>query len=411
MPRDVKYLLIGGGIACHAASKQIRRADPEGSILIVGEETLPPYDRPPLSKEVLRGEKTPEDVVFDSSTTLAEQRIELALGLRVESLDLASKQATLSDGETVSFEKALIATGGSPIRLPLPGADLEGVHYLRTASDATAIAADAQPGRKAVVIGGGFIGLEVAASLTQRGVAVTVIEALPHIWSRFADAELAGYFQRYLSDRGVVFRTSEMVTELRGEGHVSSIVLKSGGELPCDFVCIGVGIRPNVELARAAGLTVDNGIVVDEFLRTSHPDVYAAGDVANYPDNVFQKRRRVEHWGHAEYCGQVAGRNMAGEESPYNFLTYVWSDIFDLRLEFAGDETESDTVLRRGRFEDNRFTVLYMKDGLLTAYFAVNVEAREFSVFRRLILMKKDLAGREAELEDPATELRPLLQS
>ena len=410
MPRDVKYLLIGGGIACHAAAKQIRRTDPEGSILIAGEEPLPPYDRPPLSKEVLRGERTPEDIVFDSATALAEQRIELALGVRVESLDLASKQATLSGGETISFEKALIATGGSPIRLPLPGADLEGVHYLRTASDATAIAADAQPERTAVVIGGGFIGLEVAASLTQRGVSVTVIEALPHIWSRFADAELAGYFQRYCSDRGVVFRTSETVTELRGEGRVSGVLLKSGDELVCDFVCIGVGIQPNVELAQTAGLTVDNGIVVDEFLRTSHPDVYAAGDVANYPDNIFQKRRRVEHWGHAEYCGQVAGRNMAGEESAYNFLTYVWSDIFDLRLEFAGDETESDTVLRRGRFEDNRFTVLYMKGGLLTAYFAINTEAREFSVFRRLILMKKDLTGRESELEDPATELRPLLQ-
>src|SRR5688572_18150289 len=182
MPREVKYLLIGGGVACHAAAKQIRRTDPEGSILIVGEEPLPPYNRPPLSKEVLRGEKTPEDIVFESAAALAEQRIELALGVRVESLDLASKQATLSDGETVRFEKALIATGGSPIRLPLPGADLEGIHYLRSAADASAIAADARPGRKAVVIGGGFIGLEVAASLTQRGVSVTVIEALPHIW-------------------------------------------------------------------------------------------------------------------------------------------------------------------------------------------------------------------------------------
>jgi 3-phenylpropionate/trans-cinnamate dioxygenase ferredoxin reductase component len=411
MPRDVKYLLIGGGIASHAASKQIRRTDPEGSILIVGEEPLPPYDRPPLSKEVLRGEKTPEDIIFDSATKLAEQQIELALGVRVESLDLASKQATLSDGETIGFEKTLIATGGSPIRLPIPGAGLEGVHYLRSAADAAAIAAEAQPGRKAVVIGGGFIGLEVAASLTQRGVAVTVIEALPHIWSRFADEELGGYFQRYCSDRGVVFRTSETATEMRGEGRVASVVLKGGDVLECDFVCIGVGIRPNVELAEAAGLAIGNGIVVDEFLRTSHPNVYAAGDVVNYPDNVFGKRRRVEHWGHAEYCGQVAGRNMAGEETPYNFLTYVWSDIFDLRLEFAGDETKSDRILRRGRYEDNKFTVLYMKDGLLTAYFAVNTEAREFAVFRRLILMKKDLAGRESDLEDPSVELRPLLQS
>jgi NADPH-dependent 2,4-dienoyl-CoA reductase/sulfur reductase-like enzyme len=405
----VKYLLIGGGIACHAAAKQIRRTDPGGSLLIVGEEPLPPYDRPPLSKEVLRGEKAPEDIVYDSATVLAEQGIELALDVRVEALEPVLKRATFSDGETVHFEKALIATGGRPIHLPLPGAELRSVHYLRNAADSAAISAEAQSGRSAVVIGGGFIGLEVAASLAQRGVAVTVIEALPHIWARFAGAELAGFFQRYCSARGVEFRTSETVTELRGDGRVSSVVLKSGTVLECDFVCIGVGIRPNVELAQAAGLTVDNGIVVDEFLRTSHPDIYAAGDVANYPDNVFGKRRRVEHWGHAEYCGQVAGRNMAGEEAAYNFLTYVWSDIFDLRLEFAGDESEHDRILQRGRFEDNKFTVLYLKDGRLTAYFAVNTPAREFSVFRRLITMKKDLAGHEAELEDPSTELRPLV--
>jgi NADPH-dependent 2,4-dienoyl-CoA reductase/sulfur reductase-like enzyme len=203
--------------------------------------------------------------------------------------------------------------------------------------------------------------MEVAASLTQRGVQVTVIEAQPHIWARFADATLAGFFQDYCIQNGVTFYTDEMVTEIRGHDRPSSVTTRSGKELPCDFVCIGVGIVPNVELARQAGLKVDNGVVVNEHLRSSHPDIYAAGDVANYQDPVFGKRRRVEHWGHAEYCGQLAGQNMAGAYNTYDLVTYVWSDIFDLHLEFAGDETEHDQVLLRGRFEDKSFIVLYLR--------------------------------------------------
>jgi NADPH-dependent 2,4-dienoyl-CoA reductase/sulfur reductase-like enzyme len=408
MPRDVKYLLIGGGIASYHAAKQIRRADAEGSILMVGEEPLPPYDRPPLSKEFLRGEKSKEDILFEPADKLTEQNIELALGQKVTELNASRKQVTLANGETISFEKALIATGGRPIALPVPGADLPGVYYLRTAMDSEAIAAAAQPGRKAAIVGGGFIGIEVAASLTQRGVKVTVIEAMPHIWPRFADAELAGYFQDYCSARGVTFQTGSKVTGMQGEGKVSAVSTE-GGTVDCDFACVGIGIRPNVELAQNAGLLVENGIVVDEYLRTSHPDIYAAGDVINYPDTLFGKRRRVEHWGHAEYCGQVAGQNMAGKENVYSFLTYVWSDIFDLHLEFAGDESECDHVLRRGNFADDKFTVLYMKDGRLSAFFAVNTEPREFGLFRRLIQSRKPLHGHERDLEDPDFALRELL--
>jgi NADPH-dependent 2,4-dienoyl-CoA reductase/sulfur reductase-like enzyme len=409
MPRDVKYLLIGGGLAAFHAAKQARRADAEGSILLVSEEPLPPYDRPPLSKEYLRGEFTLETILFEPADKLAEQQIDLALGQPVTALDAGNKVATLADGDTVHFEKALIATGGRPIPLPVPGADLAGVHYLRTQADAAAIGEEAQAGRKAVVVGAGFIGLEVAASLTQRGVQATVIEAMPHIWPRFADADLAGHFQRYCEAKGVSFFTGDQVTELRGSGRVSSVVTKSGASIDCDFACIGIGIRPNVELAQAAGLQVDNGIVVNEFLQTSDPDIYAAGDVINYPDTIFGKRKRVEHWGHAEYAGQVAGRNMAGVPTAYNFLTYVWSDIFDLHLEFAGDESEHDKTIRRGNPAENKFTVLYMKDGRITAYFAVNTEAREYGLFRRLIIAKKDLHGRERDLEDPDFSVRELL--
>jgi len=407
--KSTKYLLIGGGLASSQAAKQIRKADPQSPITLVGDEPYVPYDRPPLSKEFLRGEKPREALFFDPEQYLRDHGIDLILGVAVKQLDLPNKTAILAKGEPMTFEKALIATGGQPVRLKLRGSDLPGVYYLRTLDDSAAIHAEASPGKRAVFIGAGFIGMEVAASLTQQGVQVTVIEAQPHIWARFADATLAGFFQGYCADKGVTFYTNEMAAEIKGTARSSAVVTRSGREIPCDFVCIGVGIVPNVELAQQAGLKVDNGIVVNEYLQASHPDVYAAGDVANYLDPIFGKRRRVEHWGHAEYCGQVAGQNMAGANRKYDLLTYVWSDIFDLHLQFAGDETEHDQVLVRGRFEDKAFTVLFLKQHVLTAYFAVNTGAKDFGALQRLIRGKKDLSGKEALLQDPTVAVKGLL--
>lgn len=407
--KSTKYLLIGGGLASSQAAKQIRKADPQGPITLVGEEPYVPYDRPPLSKEFLRGEKPRDALFFDPEQYFREHGIDLILEVAVRQLDLANKTAILANGEPMTFEKALIATGGRPVRLKLRGSDLPGVYYLRTLDDSAAIHAESSPGKRAVFIGAGFIGMEVAASLTQQGVQVTVIEAQPHIWARFADATLAGFFQGYCADKGVTFYTNEMAAEIKGTARPSAVVTRSGREIPCDFVCIGVGIVPNVELAQQAGLKVDNGIVVNEYLQASHPDVYAAGDVANYLDPIFGKRRRVEHWGHAEYCGQVAGQNMAGANRKYDLLTYVWSDIFDLHLQFAGDESEYDQVLLRGRFEDKAFTVLFLKQHVLTAYFAVNAGAKDFGALQRLIRGKKDLSGKEAQLQDPTVAVKGLL--
>jgi NADPH-dependent 2,4-dienoyl-CoA reductase/sulfur reductase-like enzyme len=407
--KSTKYLLIGGGLASGQAAKHLREQDPHGSITLVGEEPYVPYDRPPLSKEFLRGEKTREALFFDPEQYFHDQGVDLLLGVRVQRLEPSTKTARLASGQAIAFEKALLATGGRPVRLKLPGGDLPGVHYLRTLDDSAAIAAEAGPGKRAIIIGAGFIGMEVAASLTQLGVQVTVIEAQPHIWARFADATLAGFFQDSCAQRGVTFHTSDTVAEIRGQGRPSSVLTRSGKELPCDFVCIGVGIVPNVELAQQAGLKMDNGIMVNEFLQSSHPDIYAAGDVANYLDPVMGKRRRVEHWGHAEYCGQLAGQNMAGAGIPYDLLTYVWSDIFDLHLEFAGDESEHDQVLLRGRFQEKSFTVLYLKERVLTAYFAVNTSSKEFPVLQRLIRLKKNLIGKEAQLQDPTFAIKALL--
>lgn len=315
----------------------------------------------------------------------------------------------LADGRIIHFEKALIATGGRPIRVSIPGADLAGVHYLRTLDDAAAIAARAVPEARAVLIGAGFIGMEVAASLTQRGVQTTIIEAQTHIWPRFADAALAGAIQDHFARKGVTIRTNDQVTAIRGEDRATSVILKSGDTLPCDFVVIGIGIVPNVELAKEAGLAIDNGIVVNEYLQSSHPDVYAAGDVANYVDPVFDKRRRVEHWGHAEYCGQLAGQNMAGASNRYDLLTYVWSDLFDLHVEFAGDESDHDQLIVRGHIGDKSYLILYVKRQTLTAYFAVNAAARDFPVLQRAIKQHKDLSGKEAHLADSSIPLKSIL--
>jgi 3-phenylpropionate/trans-cinnamate dioxygenase ferredoxin reductase subunit len=406
--RSARYVLIGGGLAAGHAAKQIRAADTRGAIVVVGQEPYAPYDRPPLSKEFLRGEKAREELFSDAESFYRDHGIDLLLGVTARDMDTAGKTVRLGNGDVLSFEKALIATGGRPVRLKVPGADLPGVHYLRTLDDSAAIAAEAAPGRRAVIIGAGFIGLELAASLTQKGVRVTVVEAAPHIWARFADPALAGFFQDYCARKGVVFYTNEKVLEIRGDGRPSTVVTGSGRELPCDFVCIGVGIVPNVELPLHAGLAVDNGVVVNEYLQSSHPDIYAAGDVAAYLDPVFGKRRRVEHWGHAEYSGQLAGRNMAGAREPYDLLTYVWSDIFDLHLEFAGDESEHDQVLLRGRLQDGAFTVLYLRDGALTAYFAVNGDSTELPILQRLIRTGVILVGREPQLQDPRRGIQDL---
>jgi len=194
-----------------------------------------------------------------------------------------------------------------------------------------------------------------------------------------------------------------------GEGHVQFVVTKRGRRIDCDFAVIGVGVEPVADFISGSGIETDNGILVDEHCRTTVGDIYAAGDVANYQDPVFAKRRRVEHWGHAEYCGQLAGQNMAGANNTYDLVTYVWSDIFDLHLEFAGDETEHDQVLFRGRFENRSFTVLYLKRHILTAYFAVNASSKEFPILQHLIRHKRDLAGRELQLQDPTYALKGLL--
>lgn len=406
--RNVDYLLIGGGLAASRAARQIRKHDADGSIVLVSEEPHLPYDRPPLSKEFLRGERQREELAYDDREGLEARGVAAVLGVRAEALDPDERIARLSEGESIHFRTALIAPGGRPVRLDLPGGELPGIHYLRTVDDAAAIAQAAAPGTRAAIVGGGFIGLEAAAALTERGVQVTVLEAAPRIWARFAAEPLSAYMADYCADRGITFRTRAHVTGFAGDERVSAVRTREGGDVACDFALVAVGIRPNTELAQEAGLAVDDGIVVNEHLETSAPGIFAAGDVVNYPDPYFGKRRRVEHWGHAEHTGQVAGSVMAGADTSYRLLSYVWSDIFDVHLEFAGDESEHDQAVVRGDPERGAFTVLYLKHDRLTAYFSLNGPPKELAPLQKLIKRRVGLAGKVSQLTDPDRPLKQL---
>ena len=403
----MKYVVVGGGIAGVRAAEQLRRQDAEAEITIVSDESHPPYDHPPLSKEVLRGDWPPEKAYLHPAEFYREQRIALRLGVAAQRIDPSGKTVSLADGTTVPYDKLLVATGARPRRLTIPGADIPGVHYFRTLADCLALREAIQMGGRAAVIGAGFIGMEVAASLAQSGVKVTVLEAAPYIWGRFLDEALARYFQSYCESRGVIFKTGAAPDRILGKDRVTG-VSASGIEYPCDIVCAGVGVLPNTEVAEAAGLEVADGIVVNEYLETSAADVYAAGDVARYYDPIFEKRRRVEHWGNAEYTGLLAAQNMAGGRAPYDLLSYVWSDIFDLHIEFAGEEKDNDSLLVRGNIEDNSFIVLYLKEERLRAYLAVNASQKEFIPLQRMIRRKLDLAEKRGQLQDTSADLRSL---
>ena len=246
-------------------------------------------------------------------------------------------------------------------------------------------------------------------ALREKGVEVTVIDAMPQIWPKFTNALLANYFQSYCEGKGIVFVTGQTVESIQGGERVSRVVTDGGQGLDCDFVCIAVGIRPRVELAESGGLEVNDGIVVDDRNETSRADVFAAGDVVNYTDPISGNRRRVEHWGHAEYGGQVAGQNMGGGEAKYDLLSYVWSDIFDLHLEFAGDHSTHDEMVLRGDLAENSFTALYLNQGFLQGYLSINGEEKDYPVYQRFIRRKKHLAELIPQIEDPEAFIGALL--
>lgn len=368
------YLIIGGGLAAAAAVDGIRERDPVGSIVILGEESEPPYHRPPLSKEYVRTPTARRDMLHVKPERWFEEegRAEVRTATRAVSLDAADRSVGLAGGETVAGERLLLATGGRPRTLPVPGVELEGVFTLRTVDDAEAIRAVARRSEHAVLIGAGFIGMELAASLAAMDVSPVVVEQEARVWPRLLPPGIAEFIRSYLEERGVRFRLSSRVEALQGPARVRRVLLEDGVEIPCDLVVVGIGIRPNVELAAGAGLAVQDGVVVDKFGETSHAHIYAAGDVARFPDPVFGDACRVEHWDHAKAHGRCIGRNMAGDRTAYDHLSYFFSDVFDLSLNVFGRPAEADRTVVRGDVGTGRALVFCAAEERIVGVLAIN---------------------------------------
>jgi 3-phenylpropionate/trans-cinnamate dioxygenase ferredoxin reductase component len=402
-PRTI--VVVGANLAAGAAVSTLREEGYEGRIALIGAEPEPPYERPPLSKEYLRGEKPFEASFLRPPAWYGEANVDLRLGVRATGFDPESHTVLLEGGERVGYERLLIATGGTTRRLRVPGHDLVGIHDLRTRADADLIRTEANPGRTAVVIGAGFIGLEVAASLRRLGVDVEVIEILDLPLRAAVGPEVGKVYESIHRDEGVRFHMGESVASFHGTHRVEEVVTRRGNRIGCDFVVVGIGIEPSTDLVDESPMRVENGIVVDEFCRTSVQDVYAAGDVANHYHPLFDRRIRVEHWDNALKQGAAAARVMMGRDEPFDDPHWFWSDQYEFNLQFVGFASEWDQVVVRGSLEERNFLGFYVKDGVVDA--AVGMD-RGKEVRRVAALIRRRRPVDLARLRDEDVDVRKL---
>jgi 3-phenylpropionate/trans-cinnamate dioxygenase ferredoxin reductase subunit len=377
----------------------------EGRVVLVGEELHLPYERPPLSKEYLRGELAFEQALVRAFDFYADHDIETRLGVRAVRLDPAARIVELAGGERLQYEKVLIATGARNRRPDIAGLGLEGVFDLRTVDDADRIRAEARPGRNAVVVGMGFIGSEVAASLRQLDVEVAVVAPGSAPLERVLGEEVGDVLAEIHREKGVGLLFGDSVDAFEGSNRVERVVTRAGRTIECDFAVIGVGVEPAAELAVATGVELDNGIVVDEYCRTSVEGVYAAGDVANHYHPVFERRIRVEHWDNALKHGPAAARNMVGKDEAYEDIPWFWSDQYDTNLQYAGFHTSWDELVVRGSLEERSFVAFYCTAGRVLAAVAVN---RGKDLRRSIPLIKARRPVQPAKLRHPDIDLRTL---
>jgi 3-phenylpropionate/trans-cinnamate dioxygenase ferredoxin reductase subunit len=403
--REVDFLLIGGGMASAHCAKELRSRGAEGSILLAGREPEPPYERPPVSKEYLRGDAGREDAHVESRAWYEQNGIELATGRNVMSLDAEARTAKLQGGEEVAFGKALIATGALVNILRVEGAENEGIHYLRAFGNADAIRADAEGAGHVVLIGGSYIASEVAASLTARGVRCTMIAIEEVPLSRSFGEDAGRWFQERLESHGVAFVGGEELEAFEGDGRVRSVLTKSGRSFECDAVVVGAGVRADAMLAERAGLEVDNGIVCDSKLQTSVAGIYAAGDCCSYDSVVHGRRLRVEHWDVAMQQGMHAARNMLGEDRDYEVVPYFFSDLADwASLEYVGPAYDWDEEVWRGDRDAGKFSVWYLQGGRVAGCLSVG-RSEDLSEARRMLAEGVDVSGARAAIADAGSDL------
>lgn len=406
--RDVEHLLIGGGMASAYCAAELRRRGAEGSILLVGRESEPPYERPPLSKDYLRGESERADAHVQAREWYEENGVELLTATNVISLDAGERRAKLQGGEEVRFDEALLATGANVNILRVEGAELEGIHYLRAFGNSDAIREDAERAERVVLVGGSYIAAEVAASLTAKGKRCTMVMLEEVALSRSFGEEVGRWFHDVLEAHGVELVGGEEVAAFEGDGRVQRVVTASGRAVEGEMVVVGAGVRPDVMLARRAGIEVEDGIVCDTKLETSVPGIFAAGDVCSYESVVHGRRLRVEHWDVALQQGRHAARGMLGEAVPYREVPYFFSDLADwASLEYVGPASEWDEIVWRGDRDAGEFSVWYLDGGRVAAALAVG-RSDDLTHARRLIESGAEVGDAKTALGDLSTDLEAL---
>jgi 3-phenylpropionate/trans-cinnamate dioxygenase ferredoxin reductase component len=406
--REVDFLLIGGGLASANCATELRKRGADGSVLLVGREPEPPYERPPLSKEYLRGEGSREDAHVNDRSWYEENGVELLTGRNVMSLDAEARTATLQGGEEVAFDKALLGTGAIVNILRVEGAENEGIHYLRAFGNSDAIRADAEAAEHVVLIGGSYIGTEVAASLTAKGVDCTIVMMEEIALSRTFGEEAGRWFQEQLESHGVTIHGGEELEAFEGDGRVRAVVTKSGLAIECDTVVVGAGVRADAMLAERAGLEVDNGVVCDSKLQTSAAGIYAAGDCCSYDSVIHGRRLRVEHWDVAMQQGMHAARNMLGEDADYDVVPYFFSDLADwASLEYVGPAQDWDEEVWRGDREQGEFSLWYLKDGRVAGALSVG-RSEDLAEARRLLADGVDVSSARDAIADSESDLSSL---
>jgi len=406
MTNSETYVIVGASLAGAKAAEELREQGFDGRVVLIGAEPERPYERPPLSKDYLRGESERAKAYVHDEGFYDDHDIELLADTNAIGLDARNRELTLSDARTQGFDKLLIATGAEPRRISVPGTDLDGIHYLRTLADCDALRERLDAGGRVAVVGAGWIGSEVAASARQRGLEVTLIDPLSLPNERIFGPEIGTFYRDAHASHGVELALGEGVEGFEGDGHVRGVRTSTGRVVECDFAVVGVGVVPRIALAQGAGLEIDNGIVVTERLETSAPGVFAAGDVANAWHPFFEQRIRVEHWANALNQGPAAARSMLGQGGAYDRIPYFFSDQYDVGMEYSGYATSWDEVVFRGDRDGGEFIAFWLKDSRVVAGMNVNVwdvnEHVQALIRSRREVDAAELAGSGTSLEELA---------
>lgn len=379
-----RVVIAGAGHAAGQLVASLRHEKFNGKIVLIGDEPYLPYQRPPLSKKFLAGEMPAERLFLKPASFYEDPQIELRLSTQITAIDRTARSLAIEGGDAIAFDKLVLALGSRARPLAIEGADLKNVHYLRGIDDVEAIREQFDAAKRLVIVGGGYIGLEVAAVARGLGMDVTVVEMADRVMSRVVSPEISDYYQIEHTNQGVKFRLSARVRQLRGKKRVKQVVLDNDEEIQADFVVIGAGILPNTELAREAGLDVADGIVVDDRCQSSDPDIYAVGDCTSHPNDIYGRHLRLESVHNALEQAKTAARNICGRETHYCEVPWFWSDQYDLKLQIAGLSDGYDEIVIRGNPAERSFACLYLKKGRLIAVDAVNAP-RDFMQSKALI--------------------------